>query len=367
MQVYDEASRTLQSLASRPEYATTIAQQGGVDLLMKYVQNHPEDSASALKAIQVLCASSPEARRSLVACDGLETLLQLVASNSQDPKMVDALLTTIYQCSANDADGSIARRLISSGAPKIILEALRSAPQREARACAAIGCLEQMAAVDRAVTDSLRGDGAVSLIAAAMEFHPDSAVLRERGAATLSRLADNSDLVSAMDVVGRSQVEEQSTTAAKSVAAALAVIGNLALLEDKTDYIVSEGGIPVLLSLVNGISASAVWDPASEGALASGQRALGRLLTNEGHVQEYIACGGVQSLVAMLKAHKSQPRILDASIEALERLGEHDSSIDYLIQHQGVRALITAVKANPELVGFNARALGVMSKVHRHV
>ena len=41
---------------------------------------------------------------------------------------------------------------------------------------------------------------------------------------------------------------------------ALAVVGNLALLEDKIDFIVAEGGIPVLLSLVNGVSAQAVWD-----------------------------------------------------------------------------------------------------------
>jgi hypothetical protein len=37
-------------------------------------------------------------------------------------------------------------------------------------------------------------------------------------------------------------------------------VGNLALLEDKIDFIVAEGGIPVLLSLVNGVSAQAVWD-----------------------------------------------------------------------------------------------------------
>ena len=41
---------------------------------------------------------------------------------------------------------------------------------------------------------------------------------------------------------------------------ALAIVGNLALLDDKIDFIVSEGGIPVLLSLVNGVSAQAVWD-----------------------------------------------------------------------------------------------------------
>ncbi len=45
-----------------------------------------------------------------------------------------------------------------------------------------------------------------------------------------------------------------------SLAQALAIVGNLALLEDKIDFIVAEGGIPVLLSLVNGVSAQAVWD-----------------------------------------------------------------------------------------------------------
>ncbi len=45
-----------------------------------------------------------------------------------------------------------------------------------------------------------------------------------------------------------------------SLSQALAIVGNLALLEDKIDFIVAEGGIPVLLSLVNGVSAQAVWD-----------------------------------------------------------------------------------------------------------
>ena len=44
--------------------------------------------------------------------------------------------------------------------------------------------------------------------------------------------------------------------------------------------------------------------------------------------------GHSQSLVAMLKAHVRQPKILDASIEALERLTAHDFAIQYLLDHQ---------------------------------
>ena len=41
-------------------------------------RDHPDDAESALKAVQTLCANSADARKALVQCGGLETMLGLL-------------------------------------------------------------------------------------------------------------------------------------------------------------------------------------------------------------------------------------------------------------------------------------------------
>jgi len=69
---------------------------------------------------------------------------------------------------------------------------------------------------------------------------------------------------------------------------AIGIVGNLALLEDNINKIVEEGGIPILLSVINGASAEADTKEASQRIIESGIRAIGRLLRVEKNAAEFL-------------------------------------------------------------------------------
>lgn len=64
-------------------------------------------------------------------------------------------------------------------------------------------------------------------------------------------------------------LEEQSRERKFATKTALAISRNMALIDSNVDYMVQEGGLPVLLSLINGSSAEAIDDADVEANVSS--------------------------------------------------------------------------------------------------
>ena len=115
-------------------------------------------------------------------------------------------------------------------------------------------------------------------------------------------------------------MEEQTPGNMAMTGQAIGILGNLALLEKNIEYIVQEGGIPVLLSVINGASSDADRSENAAKILESGIRALGRLLGTEKTGAEFIREGGLETLIALIRAHPHKERVMNACVTAADHL-----------------------------------------------
>ena len=114
------------------------------------------------------------------------------------------------------------------------------------------------------------------IICKAMEANPEDPDLIDLGTDALKKFCVERDLQIAMELIAKSRMENQSYADQMASEAAIGIIGNLALIRENVDYIVSEGGIPILMSIAGSKMNDAVNDKAQAEILASAVRALGR-------------------------------------------------------------------------------------------
>merc|ERR1719204_1932490 len=120
-----------------------------------------------------------------------------------------------------------------------------------------------------------------------MEAKPEDEDLIDLGTQALEKFCVERDLHLAMELIARSRMENQSYADQMASEAAIGIIGNLALIKENVDYIVSEGGIPILMSIAGSKMNAAVRDKKQAEILASAIRALGRLLIKEDYLKEF--------------------------------------------------------------------------------
>lgn len=204
--------------------------------------------------------------------------------------------------------------------------------------------LVALAEVDEATYEFIKSEGAVIAITAAMEHHPDDEDLLIAGARALGVFADEKDLQHAMDTVGRSRMEEQTPGNMAMTGQAIGILGNLALLEKNIEYIVQEGGIPVLLSVINGASSDADRSENAAKILESGIRALGRLLGTEKTGAEFIREGGLETLIALIRAHPHKERVMNACVTAADHLIQTKVGFKAAVDSDLVNCIIEVVE-----------------------
>ena len=69
-------------------------------------------------------------------------------------------------------------------------------------------CLQTFAQIESSYLEFIKSEGAVGVVSAAMEHHPDLELLTLEGSEALKLFADQQDLEHAMEVIARSRMEE---------------------------------------------------------------------------------------------------------------------------------------------------------------
>ena len=159
---------------------------------------------------------------------------------------------------------------------------------------------------------SIQDAGAVNIISTCMQANPDLKELTEAGAAALKLLAGKDDVTRAMAVL-----LDFGKYGDVMITQALGLLGNLALIEENANFIVSQGGLDALLGLIAFKTKKTDLTPEEIAVVANGIRAMGRLLTDPKVTQAFVQKGGLEMLKEMFEEYDEEEQIMNACMDAL--------------------------------------------------
>lgn len=335
-------------------------ESGALDLALKYLDKNPDGCAvHASQLINDLMSASSDTCSSILTAndnEGIKIICNSLQKSHARPDIASALVHSI-----NAMPSSLLEPFAHAGAPQFILKALQKHPHlnkvklsESVEYCFpldAIQSLLKFARFDDAFLDVIKQDDVVKSIAMCMDCNPELAELMDIGAEALALFASQTDLRHNMDIIARSRMEEDSFAKPQITEEAIGIVGNLALIEANANYIVSEGGISIFLSIIAGKINAAKHDRKAAQVLASGIRALGRLIMNDDIAVAFADEGGLQTLRNIVNDISHSQLVMNATIDAMNHLCSNAAGMQFIVEStpktQIVPLFTTVAKEHP--------------------
>ena len=348
--VIKEVGRLFAELCKNEQYAEMIADSGALELALKYMKKNPDAcGVAAAKLVDDITRACPQkAAKILMSQDidfnvddqkdqsgddgikesGLSIICQSMNKMHTRPDISAALARTINNLC--DISPKFVEGLAHCGAPQYILNALKAHPslsvvllhEKREKYIFPIDCVESLikfANFDITFLDAIKQDGAVKAIALAMDSNPELSQLISLGADALRIFAEQDDLRHAMDIIARSRMEADSFEP-KLIDQAISIVGNLVLIDVNQQYVVSEGGIAIFLSIVAGKIKPATANFEDAVVLASAVRALGRLINNVDNVAMWQEEGGIHTFEDIITNVSHSELVMNSICESIKNV-----------------------------------------------
>jgi len=236
-----------------------------------------------------------------------------------------------------------------------LLAALTHFPESAALMEHGLALITKLAASSPSILAQLKEQGAVDILVKALELHPYNDQLLRLGATALKYLSALSDLSSAFGV----KVGNNSETAA-----ALGKLASLLLVDENVDYMVQNSGIQWLISALQG----AVSDTSATSLqiLASGCRALMRMANDEKKIYGIMQHGGVKLLLSIIEAHGKNEEVACSALACLAKMVTRKENAVYIVKSGGIAAAYNALTAHPKSEKVARQCLDFFQRVAAH-
>lgn len=345
------------------DIARMIAERlGGGEQIIHSLLKHtePETVAASCSAMAKLMRIDPNVDM-FVAAECTPALGSVSQRMREEPGVMAAVAECVRAITRNAGhiDAIMRTPIVSE-----LLTALSQFPEDKALVEHVLGALANIAAAHGGkYVDYLRSLGAVDIIAAALDAHPNHAAILKCAAAALTLIAKPSDLTDALAM--RIGITDE-------LAQALARLSSLMLVDENAEFMIQKEGLKWLINVLNTVAQA----PGSETAYKiarSGARALLRLCKDDGKVYEVLAAGGVQALMALAAAHGGDPETLYAVLKALAKLLTREANAVYLLDSSLMELLLTSLSVNAgardiaEAVSDNYERLTRYTGVHARI
>lgn len=346
-------NKTIQAFCLNDRLAALIAERMGsagfVFSMKKHVE--PETLASTCSATAKLLRS--DASVDMFVKGGVVAGLRHVVHTQEQNVEV---LVPATQCLDRICDNAIyCADVMESGVVPDILNALKHYPENAALVGHVLSMIGKLAAVSPEYLDALKKLGAVDILVAALDMHPDDERLNGLGARALKLLAGEADINSAFKVAVGNTME---------TANALSKMSSLLLVDENVDYLIANQGIAWLISALN--SALPEHSEVASKILVSGCRALMRMAGDENKIYSIMQQGGVKLLVAIIEGHLQDENVVVSALNALAKMVTRKENAIYIVKSGGVRAAVAALAAHPHSERVAKAGLELLQKVAAH-
>jgi len=329
-------NRVVQAMAKNEKLAAMLSEKGVLKAQVFSMNKHLEapTHASSLKAL-VQTVQTPQICKAFVSEGGMDALARVAQECKDEPEVMAEVANFGVLITSKDA--ALAPQIVKLGILDNLLEAVREFPESHGLALHGIKMMLGMLVKDKKMVTYMKERGAMDLVVAAMEAHPDSEELLEIGARVLNIIAGKEDLWDALSKV---------TGVDFSSSMAVARLGNLALIEDNVDFILQNGGLEALFAAIQ--IAAKDGSPNAMKVLESAIRAVARLCNTADHVAQTVKCGGIELLLGVLSKYNSNAPIAKECIIALTKMANTEESVAKICTGSGISLTISAVAANPD-------------------
>jgi len=347
-------NKTLQAFALNDRLAGMIAEKLGSAGLVFSMKKHieAETLTSTCNATAKLISSSDAAVDMFVQGGVISGLKHVVHSQEENVEVLTAASVCLDRISGLAVH---AGEIMESGVVGEMLSAINHFPECSSLVQHVLSLVGNLAQASPQYLEAIKSMGAVDILVAALELHPDNAQLNALAAKAFRLLASESDLASAFKVQQGNNVE---------TANALSKLSSLLLVDENVDYLISNQGISWLVSALQ--QALPEHSEVASRILASGCRALMRVATDENKIYSIMQQGGVKLLVSIIEQHAQDENVTVSAIQALSKMVTRKENAVYIVKSGGVRGAIAALAAHPTSERVARAALELFANLARH-
>lgn len=351
--IQQQVNKTLAAFCLNDRLAALIAERMGSAGLVFSMKKHvePETLASTCGATAKLIKS--DAAVDLFVKGGVVAGLRHVVHTQEQNVEV---LVAASACLDRICDQSIyCADVMDSGVVPDILAALKHYPENGALVGNVLSLIAKLAAASPDYLEQLKRLGAVDIMVAALDMHPEDERLNALGARALKLLAGQADVSNTFQVASGNTIE---------TANALSKMASLLLVDDNVDFLIANQGVAWLISALQ--SALPEHSEISSKILVSGCRALMRLATDENKIYGIMQQGGVKLLVAIIEGHIRDENVVVSALNALAKMVTRKENAVYIVKSGGIRAAVAALAAHPQSERVAKACLELFSKLAAH-
>jgi len=331
---------TLQSFCINDKMAALVASKlgaaGGVAMahsMKKHVEPETLQSTTSTAA-KLLKSKDKEATEQFVR-GGIVGSIKHLIENTKDEKVGENCVDMLEKITGSSPQHAVG--VSESGVVEPTLQ-YWSEHMDNPKICEnAIGMISNIAKANPKLMENLKKAGAVDHLLASLEAHPDNEDIARVGVEALKLFTNQSDVGAALVVsVGNN----------KATANAAAKLSSLLLVPENVDYMVKNNGIPWLVSALKG--AVGQEGDIAHSILKAGTRAMGRLANGEGPIYAIMKEGGVKVLVAILNTHTDDDEIGAPALHALAKMLTRKPNADFILKSGGLEAALAVLQKNPD-------------------
>eukprot|EP00486_Rosalina_sp_Unknown_P006062 CAMPEP_0201569574 /NCGR_PEP_ID=MMETSP0190_2-20130828/11335_1 /ASSEMBLY_ACC=CAM_ASM_000263 /TAXON_ID=37353 /ORGANISM="Rosalina sp." /LENGTH=1378 /DNA_ID=CAMNT_0047992041 /DNA_START=313 /DNA_END=4446 /DNA_ORIENTATION=+ len=313
--VMKEVARTLTNIAkSHPIHAKKIAESGLLQQCLKTLQSNPREvgtfAIQIMESVLKYSADPMNMTQQVIKNDGLLILENILKSHFNDSDLCSSVIQ--FMNTLMTINPTIAKQFGDKSIWNHVINSMKSNAKDGDVAVAGIKALQKLAALDKNYAISIQQVGAVEVISNCMQSNPDLKELTQSGAAALRLLAVQDDVSRALNLLLDFGKYDNVV-----ISQALGLMGNLALIQENAQFIVTKGGLNCLMNLINYKCAMKDLSPEDVSIVANSVRAMGRLLEEPQNSKSFVNKGGLALLKDMLEHYDHEEVIMNAVIDAL--------------------------------------------------
>jgi len=347
---------TLEAFAMNDRLAAVIAKRIGPGAFVFSMKKHvePETLATTTAVVSKLLKYENKETLDSFVKEGLVGALKTVVSN---PQATEVVLAGGVECLDRIASGpaEYSRQIFESGVIENVLDALAKYPHNAKLVESAVSLIAKLGKADPKILEQLKKLGAVDILVAALEMHPDNERILELGAIALQTLAGEDDLGMALKVTIGNNL---------ATAKAISKISSLMLVAENVDFMAKHEGIPWLLAALKG--AVGAEGEVSRNILLGGTRALMRMATDENKIYEIMRQGGVKLLISILSAHAGDEDVTNSAMQALTKMITRKENGVFILKSGGVEAALAILQKHPDSEKLAKTVLDFYQKLSAH-
>ncbi len=243
-------------------------------------------------------------------------------SEEKDSSIAESTSTLVNTMVSQSPEYS--RQIVESGLCDELMMAMEIHPGSEKLAFNFLSAIKTMSEHDPSLVPLLKKRGVVGRIVACLERNPDNELLTKIGAGALKALGTTGEIGNAMkrlkDVDG----------------GAMATVGALSLVGKNVEYLIKNGGIPLITGLLRDLLDQKDLDLAKdENArrfIINGCRALQNMATDENNIYQLMREKAPQLLLKVISKAKDDPEVISAAFGALTQMCSRAANADYLMK-----------------------------------